>query len=89
MGKDIGNLFNRLREAQGISRFNAVHAAYAGTPYAGSNFKAKWQGYNEDGMSIIKYQDQLYTAKNLSGQSAARNKTVFLRAAKGSRTVNY
>jgi len=89
MGQDIGNLFDSLREASGVSRLNAVDAAYAGNPYAGSNFKGKWQGYNEDGMSIIKYQDQLYTAKNLSGQSAARNKTVFLRAAKGSRTVNY
>ncbi len=89
MGKDFGNLFDRLRETSNISRLNAVDAAYLGNPYSGSNFKAKWQGYNEDGMSIVKYQDKLYTAKNLSGQSTTKNRTVFLRAAKGSRTVNY
>ena len=82
-------LIDKLNENSNVSRLNAVDAAYAGNPYAGSNFKAKWQGYNEDGMSIVKYEDQLYTAKNLSGQSAAKNKAVFLRAAKGIRTVNY
>ena len=82
-------LIDKLNENSEVSRLNAVDAAYAGNPYAGSNFKAKWQGYNEDGMSIVKHEDQLYTAKNLSGQSAVKNKTVFLRAAKGSRTVNY
>jgi hypothetical protein len=87
--KDPGNLLDKLKETSAFSRLNAVDAAYIGNPYAGSNFKAKFQGYNEDGMSIIKYQDQLYTAKNLSGQAAERNKTVFLRAAKGIRTVNY
>jgi len=82
-------LIDKLNENSNVSRLNAVDAAYAGNPYAGSNFKGKWKGYNEDGMSTVKYEDQVYTAKNLSGQSAAKNKTVFLRAAKGSRTVNY
>lgn len=89
MATDFNSLLDGLREKAGVSRLNAVDAAYIGSPYAGSNFKAKWQGYNDDGMAIVKYQDQTYAAKNLSGKSAEINKTVFLRVSKGVRTVNY
>lgn len=82
-------LINKLNENSNVSRLNAVDAAYAGSPYAGSNFKAKWQGYNEDGMAVVKYQDQTYTAKNLSSTSTVKNRTVFLRVGKAHRTVSY
>lgn len=83
------SLIDNLNQASGVSRLNAIDAAYAGSPYAGSNFKARWQGYNEDGMAIVKYQGQVYTAKNLSPKAATKNKTVILRVAKGFRTTNH
>lgn len=82
-------LTNKLFEAANVSRLNAVDAAYAGNPYAGSNFKADWQGYNDDGKAIVKYQNQLYTAKSIAGRAAKLRQTVLLRVAKNYRSVNY
>lgn len=82
-------LVDKLSEAANVSRLNAVDAAYAGNPYAGSNFKASWQGYNDDGQAIVKYQDQVYTAKSIAGTAAKLNQTVLLRVAKNYRSVIY
>lgn len=82
-------LVNKLSETANVSRLNAVDAAYAGNPYAGSNFKASWQGYNNDGQAIVKYQNQVYTAKSIASAAAKSNQTVILRVAKNYRSVNY
>ena len=83
------NLVDKLNETSQMSRLNAVDAAYAGSPYAGSNFTAKWQGFDENGMGVVKYLDQSYTAKGLSNVYTVSNSKVLLRVAKGRRTLMY
>jgi len=83
------DLLARLNENSDLNRLSAIDAAYIGSPYQGSNFKAKWQGYNADGAPIVKYNGQTYTAKSLALNSTVLNKPVVLRVAKGSRIVNY
>jgi DNA repair exonuclease SbcCD nuclease subunit len=83
------NLMNKLNEASSNSRLNAIDAAYYGNPYAGSNFKTRWQGYNDDGMAVVKYQDKNHAGRNISGRSARLNKEVTLRVSKGQKIINY
>jgi hypothetical protein len=83
------DLVSRLNETSNLNRLSAVDAAYVGSPYQGSNFKAKWQGYDADGNATVKYNGQVYTARNLSSRSSVLNKSVILRVSKGSRFVNY
>lgn len=83
------NLAEKLDQTSNISRLNAVDAAYTGSPYAGSNFTARWQGYNEDGLGVVKYEDQTYTGVNLSNTYATKYSKVLLRVAQGRRTLNY
>lgn len=83
------SLTDKLNQTSQISRLNAVDAAYTGSPYAGSNFNAKWQGYNEDGLGVVKYLDQEYTGANLSNRYTRKDSDVLLRVAKGRRTLMY
>ena len=83
------NLVDKLNQASSMSRLNAVDAAYAGSPYGGSNFTAKWQGFNEDGMGVVKYLDQTYTGQGLSNTYTVYNSKVLLRVAQGRRTLMY
>ena len=83
------DLKDKLEETQTASRINAIDAAYRGNPYQGSNFKATWQGYNDDGLAQVKYQNRIYTASNIAGRSARSQQRVLLRIAKGMRQVNY
>lgn len=83
------DLPSKLNETSNLSRLNAVDAAYAGSPYAGTNFNAKWQGYDADGNSLVKYQGDTYTARQLSMHSILANTSVVLRVARGVRFVNY
>lgn len=83
------NLFDKLNQTSSMSRLNAVDAAYAGSPYAGSNFTAKWQGFNEDGLGVVKYLDQNYTGQGLSNTYTKYNAKVLLRVAQGRRTMMY
>ena len=82
-------LRNILREVQTTSRLNAIDAAYKGSPFSGSNFQATWQGYDDDGHAQVKFQDRIYTASNIAGRSAQRDKKVVLRAAKNKLQINY
>lgn len=83
------NLTDKLDQASQMSRLNAVDAAYAGSPYAGSNFVARWQGYNEDGIGVVRYLDQNYTGVNLSNTYTTKESKVLLRVAQGRRTLMY
>lgn len=83
------NLLDKLNQASNVSRLNAIDAAYMGSPYAGSNFKAKWQGYNSDGQAVVKVGDQNYAGKSLAQTYTTKNKNVVLRVARGQRIVNY
>lgn len=83
------NLEEKLQQTQTAARINAIDAAYKGNPYSGSNFKAFWQGYNDDGLAIVKYQNRTYSARNIAGRSITANTKVTLRVAKGFRQVNY
>ena len=83
------NLTDKLNETSQMSRLNAVDAAYTGNPYAGSNFVARWQGYNQDGMGVVRYLDQNYTGKNLSNVYTKKDSKVLLRVAQGRRTLMY
>lgn len=83
------NLTDKLDQASQMSRLNAVDAAYTGSPYAGSNFVARWQGYNEDGIGVVRYLDQNYTGVNLSNTYTTKESKVLLRVAQGRRTLMY
>lgn len=83
------NLTDKLNQTSQMSRLNAVDAAYAGSPYAGSNFVARWQGYNENGVGVVKYLDQNYTGTNLSNTYITKDSKVLLRVAQGRRTLMY
>lgn len=83
------NLVEKLDQTSEMSRLNAVDAAYEGSPYAGSNFNAKWQGYDEDGHGVVKYEDQTYTGTNLSSNYIKKQSKVLLRVAKARRTLMY
>ncbi len=83
------NLNDKLSQTSQMSRLNAVDAAYAGSPYAGSNFVARWQGYNANGKGIVKYLDQNYTGTNLSSNYIKKDSKVLLRVAQGRRTIMY
>jgi hypothetical protein len=83
------SLESKLNDASNLSRLNAVDAAYAGSPGSRSNFKARWQGYNEDGQAVVKVGDQTYAGKNLANTYTKKDSTVILRVGKGIRTVNY
>jgi len=83
------DLQSKLNETSNLNRLNAVDAAYLGSPNAGSNFNAKWQGYDLDGNAIIRYQGDTYTARQLSMHSIVGNTSVVLRVARGVRFVNF
>ena len=83
------SLTDKLNQTSNVSRLNAVDAAYLGNPYGGSNFTAKWQGYNDDGMGVVKYFDQTYTGVNLSAKYTRKNSDVLLRVAEGRRSIMY
>lgn len=83
------NLIDKLNETSNVSRLNAIDAAYMGSPYAGTNFKAKWQGYNSDGQAVVKVGDQNYAGSSLGQNYTTRNSNTVLRVAKGLRIVNY
>jgi|TARA_Y100000289_G_C3791715_1_gene84395 hypothetical protein len=83
------SLEDKLKETSDTSRLNAIDEAYKGNPYQGSNFKATWQGYDDDGHAQVKYQDRTYTASNIGGRSAKSNQKVVLRVAKGKKQINY
>lgn len=83
------DLEQKLQQTQTAARINAIDAAYKGDPYRGSNFKVSWQGYNTDGLAVVKYENRTYTARNIAGRSTVANRKVALRIAKGFRQVNY
>ena len=83
------NLTDKLNQTSQMSRLNAVDAAYTGSPYAGSNFVARWQGYNQNGLGVVKYLDQNYTGTNLSNIYIKKDSKVLLRVAQGRRTLMY
>ena len=83
------NLTDKLNQTSQVSRLNAVDAAYEGSPYGGSNFVAKWQGYNDDGMGIVRYLDKDYTGTNLSNTYTRKESKVLLRVAERRRTLMY
>ena len=83
------DLEEKLNQTNTAARINAIDAAYRGNPYRGSNFKVSWQGYNNDGLAVVKYQNRTYSARNIAGRSTIANTKVILRVAKGFRQVNY
>lgn len=83
------DLMSKLAQTADVSRLNAIDAAYLGGPYAGTNFKAKWKGFNDDGLAQIEYKDKTYTASSIGSKSITRDKSVLLRVAKGTRQVNF
>ena len=83
------DLEDMLQQTASSARLNAIDAAYLGSPYGGTNFQAKWKGYNDDGLARVEYEDRIYTASNIGSKSIQRNKKVILRVAKGRRQVNY
>ena len=83
------DLEQKLNQTNTAARINAIDAAYRGNPYRGSNFKVSWQGYNNDGLAVVKYQNRTYSARNIAGRSTIANTKVTLRVAKGFRQVNY
>lgn len=83
------DLLGKLNETSNLNRLNAVDAAYVGSPYAGSNFKAKWQGYNDDGKAVVRVGDQNYAGTSLAQNYTTKNSPVVLRVARGYRSVNY
>jgi len=83
------SLEQKIGQASDMSRLNAVDAAYQGSPYGGSNFTAKWQGYDDNGIAIVKYLDQEYSAVNLSAKYTRKNSSVLLRVAAYRRTIMY
>lgn len=83
------NLADRLNQVSSMSRLNAVDAAYSGSPFAGSNFTARWRGFNEDGMGVVKYLDRTYAGHGLSNTYTVYNSKVLLRVAQGRRTMMY
>ena len=83
------SLEQKLSQTSDMSRLNAVDAAYQGSPYGGSNFTAKWQGYDDNGIAVVKYLDQEYSAVNLSAKYTTKNSDVLLRVAASRRTIMY
>lgn len=83
------SLTDKLNQTSNVSRLNAIDAAFFGNPYGGSNFIAKWQGYNDDGISVVKYLDQTYTGVNLAATYTRKNTDVLLRVAEGYRSLMY
>lgn len=83
------DLEEKLNQTNTAARINAIDAAYRGNPYRGSNFKVSWQGYSNDGLAVVKYQNRTYSARNIAGRSTIANTKVILRVAKGFRQVNY
>lgn len=83
------SLQNTLNATANASRLNAIDAAFRGNPYEGSNFKANFAGYNDDGFALVRYQDRVYSAQNIAGRSARGNQTVLLRVAKKKMQINY
>lgn len=83
------DLEDKLNQTNTAARINAIDAAYRGNPYRGSNFKVSWQGYNDDGLAVVKYKNRIYSARNIAGRSTIGNTKVTLRIAQGFRQVNY
>lgn len=83
------DLISKLDETSNLGRLNAVDSAYVGSPYAGSNFKAKWQGYNDNGQAVVKFGDQTYAGRSVAQNYTTKNSSVVLRVAKGHRSINY
>lgn len=83
------NLLAKLSDTANMSRLNTVEAAFAGTPGAQSNFKAKWQGYDENGNGIVKVNGVAYTANTIAASSIKQNYNVILRAGKGIKSIHW
>jgi len=80
---------SKLNEVSNVNRLNTVEAAYAGSAGAQSNFKGKWQGYDEKGNGLVKVNGTVYTANSIGIKSIAQNTNVILRVGKGIKNVNW
>jgi len=80
---------SKLNEVSNVNRLNTVEAAYAGSAGAQSNFKGKWQGYDEKGNGLVKVNGEIYTANSIGTKSIAQNTNVILRVGKGIKNVNW
>jgi len=83
------NPVSRLNELSSINRLNTVEAAYKGSAGAQSNFKGRWQGYDQNGNGLVKVNGTVYTASSIGIKSIAQNTNVILRVGKGIRNVNW
>lgn len=85
----MSDLLARLDDISRFNRMTDIEAAAAGSPFHSSNFKVKWQGYNENGNAIVEYNGEKYVAKSLARGYRAKDAAAYLRVAEGHRTVNY
>lgn len=83
------NLLGKLSDTANMSRLNTVEAAYKGTPGAQSNFKARWQGYDDKGNGLVKVNGAVYTANTIAASSIQQNRSVVLRAGKGIKSIHW
>lgn len=82
-------LFNTLGFAAQQSRLNAIEQAYRGTPGAGSNFRAEWQGFDSKGNGLARYNGVTYSATTIGSKSIPYDGSVVLRAGKNIKTIHW
>jgi len=85
----MSNLLERLNDIALFNRMTEIDAASAGSPFHASNFKTEWQGYNENGNPVVRYNGQDYVAKSIARGYRTKNSAAYLRVSEGHRTVNY
>lgn len=83
------NVMLRLKDTANASRLNTVEAAYAGSTGAQSNFKGRWQGFNNEGNGIIRIAGKDYAATTIGSASLPFNAPVILRVGKGIKTSHW
>lgn len=71
------------------SRLNAIEQAYRGTPGAGSNFRAEWQGFDSKGNGLARYNGVTYSATTIGNKSIPYDGSVVLRAGKNIKTIHW
>lgn len=83
----MSSLTKKLSDRSSLNRLSAVEQAYAGAPANQTNFKARWQGYDEMGRGIVKVDGKEYTAEVLGSFSVPLNTTTILRVGKNIKNI--
>jgi hypothetical protein len=85
----MNNIQQKLNEVSAMSRLEAIESAYAGNAAGGSNFKARWKGFDSNGRAQVEVDGQIYTGTGIGSRAVPGNYDVMLRVGKGVRDINW